>query len=46
MKSKDALERASKLRAQLNQFSHEYHVLDEPSVSDAVYDGLMSELKK
>jgi len=43
--SKDA-ERAAKLRAQLNQYSYEYHVLDDPSVSDAIYDGLMDELKK
>jgi DNA ligase (NAD+) len=29
----------------LNKYSYEYHALDEPTVSDAVYDGLMSELK-
>jgi len=29
----------------LSQYSYEYHVLDNPSVSDAVYDGLMQELK-
>jgi DNA ligase (NAD+) len=29
----------------LNVYSHEYHSLDAPTVSDAVYDGLMSELK-
>lgn len=29
----------------LNRYSYEYHALDNPSVSDAVYDGLMSELK-
>lgn len=29
----------------LNKYSYEYHSLDNPSVSDAVYDGLMSELK-
>lgn len=37
--------RAAELRKLLNQYSYEYHVLDEPSVSDAVYDGLMRELK-
>jgi DNA ligase (NAD+) len=37
--------RAAELRELLNQYSYEYHVLDEPSVSDAVYDGLMRELK-
>lgn len=29
----------------LNHYSYEYHVLDAPVVSDAVYDGLFSELK-
>jgi DNA ligase (NAD+) len=38
-------ERAAKLRDQLNQYSYEYHVLDAPSVDDAVYDTLMGELK-
>lgn len=39
------LERAGKLRKQLNQYSYEYHVLDTPSVDDAVYDSLFNELK-
>jgi DNA ligase (NAD+) len=30
----------------LSQYHYEYHVLDSPTVSDAVYDGLYSELKK
>ena len=38
-------DRAAELRKLLNQYSYEYHVLDNPSVSDAVYDGLMRELK-
>lgn len=38
--------RASELRELLNTYSYEYHVLDTPSVSDAVYDGLMRELKQ
>ena len=38
-------QRADQLRKLLNQYSYEYHVLDDPSVSDAVYDGLMRELK-
>lgn len=29
----------------LNTYAHEYHMLDSPSVSDAVYDGLYDELK-
>jgi len=39
-------DRAERLRQQLQQYSYEYHVLDDPSVDDAVYDGLMAELKK
>lgn len=38
-------ERARELRELLNQYSYEYHVLDAPTVDDAVYDGLMQELK-
>lgn len=38
--------RAEELRALLARFSYEYHTRDEPSVSDAVYDGLFGELKK
>lgn len=41
----DNTERAKELRKLLNQYSYEYHVLDDTSVSDAVYDGLMRELK-
>lgn len=39
-------ERVAELRKLLEQYNYEYHVLDEPSVSDAVYDGLFNELKK
>ncbi|MES2630416.1 MAG: NAD-dependent DNA ligase LigA [Patescibacteria group bacterium] len=38
-------ERAQELRTILAGYSYEYHVLDAPSVSDAVYDSLMGELK-
>ena len=38
-------ERAAELRKLLAGYSYDYHVLDQPSVSDAVYDSLMSELK-
>ncbi len=37
--------RAQELKELLNQYSYEYHVLDKPSVSDAVYDSLFGELK-
>lgn len=38
--------RVAELRELLNRYSYEYHVLDHPSVSDAVYDSLFSELKQ
>lgn len=38
--------RYKNLLEQLSQYSYEYHVLDRPSVSDAVYDGLVQELKR
>jgi len=38
--------RVSELRELLNRYSYEYHVLDQPSVEDAVYDSLYGELKK
>jgi DNA ligase (NAD+) len=39
-------ERIAELRKIINQYSYEYHVLDAPSVGDAVYDGLFNELKQ
>ncbi len=44
MAPKDA-ERYGELKTLLNRYSYEYHVLDKTTVSDAVYDGLMAELK-
>ena len=37
--------RVDELKKLLNQYSYEYYALDQPSVSDAVYDSLMAELK-
>lgn len=42
----EAEKRAQELRELLERYSYEYHVLDAPSVSDAVYDSLFSELKQ
>ena len=39
-------ERAVELRNLLNSYSYEYHVKDQPAVTDAVYDSLFAELKK
>ena len=38
--------RLQEIKKLLSKYSYEYHVLDNPSVSDAVYDSLFGELKK
>ena len=38
--------RVDELRGQLTKLAYEYYVLDNPSVSDAIYDSLFAELKK
>lgn len=42
---KKAKKRAENIRLLINKYNHEYYVLDQPSVSDSVYDSLMKELK-
>ncbi|MCR4307227.1 MAG: hypothetical protein NUV80_01550, partial [Candidatus Berkelbacteria bacterium] len=42
----EASKRAEKLREKINELNHHYYVLDEPSVTDAVYDSLARELKQ
>ena len=45
--SKDAdLQQIERLKQQLNQFNHQYYVLDEPQVTDAHYDQLLRELQQ
>lgn len=39
-----SLERLQQLRSLLHRYNHEYHVLDQPSITDAHYDALMNEL--
>jgi len=39
-------EQISQLQQQLNQYNHEYYVLDQPTVPDAEYDRLMQGLIK
>lgn len=46
MTQNNPTERAKELREILSDYSYQYHVLDAPTVSDAVYDSLMAELKK
>lgn len=38
--------RVKELRQLLGKWAYEYHVLDQPSVEDAVYDSLLAELKE
>ncbi len=46
MSKPQAGKRLAELKKLMAKYSYEYYVLDKPSVSDAVYDGLMRELKK
>lgn len=39
-------ERLKKLRTQINDLRYRYHVLNDPEVTDAMYEGLMDELRK
>jgi DNA ligase (NAD+) len=39
-------ERVAELRELIARYSYDYHVLDAPAVTDAVYDSLFGELKK
>lgn len=41
-----AAQRVSKLRQQINELRYRYHVLNDPNVSDEVYDSLTQELIK
>ena len=41
----DPARRAEALKKLLASYAYEYYVLEEPSVTDAVYDGLIQELK-
>jgi DNA ligase (NAD+) len=41
---KDVQARLDELRAELNHHLYRYHVLDDPEISDAAYDGLYDEL--
>lgn len=43
---KDLKNRVEKLRAQIDDLRYRYHVLNDPEVTDAMYEGLMDELKK
>jgi DNA ligase (NAD+) len=44
--SAEEIERINQLREQLNGYSHQYYVLDAPTVPDAEYDRLYRELEE
>ncbi|WP_085993297.1 NAD-dependent DNA ligase LigA [Oceanobacillus senegalensis] len=46
MNKKQAQEKINELRELLNQYSHEYYVLDKPTVPDVEYDEKLQELLK
>ncbi len=46
MNKEQAKERVEKLRAQIDEYRYRYHVLDDPMVTDEIYDSLTRELKK
>lgn len=45
MTEKEAKKRIEKLTAEIEDLRYRYHVLDDPAVTDAVYDSLSKELK-
>ncbi len=46
MSDKDLENKIQKLRAQIDDLRYRYHVLNDPEVTDAMYEGLMDELRK
>jgi len=43
---KQAKERAAKLSELINEYRYQYHVLDDPTVSDVIFDSLTVELRE
>lgn len=46
MISKETQKRVNRLRTQIDELRYRYHVLNDPEVTDAMYEGLMDELRK
>ncbi len=46
MNNASAKKRQDELISLLDKYAYEYYVLDNPSISDGVYDGLIQQLKK
>jgi DNA ligase (NAD+) len=45
MKQSEARDRIEKLREEINEHNHRYYVLNQPEISDFVYDLLLNELE-
>ena len=45
MNQKQLFDRAEKLAKEINKLRYQYHVLDNPEITDEVYDSLMEELR-
>ena len=46
MKDNQIRDKVNRLRSQIDDLRYRYHVLNDPEVTDAMYDGLMSELRQ
>ncbi|KKT23468.1 MAG: NAD-dependent DNA ligase LigA [Candidatus Magasanikbacteria bacterium GW2011_GWA2_43_9] len=46
MTNKELRQKITKLRSQIDDLRHKYHVLNDPQVTDKMYEGLMDELRK
>lgn len=46
MPKKELQKKVDRLRAQINDLRYRYHVLNDPEITDAMYEGLMNELRK
>ncbi len=46
MNKQDLKKKIQHLHTQINDLRHKYHVLNDPEVTDAMYQGLMDELRK
>ncbi len=46
MITKEIKDRVEKLRKTIDDYRYRYHVLDDPTVTDTIYDSLMMELRK
>ncbi|MBT4153261.1 MAG: NAD-dependent DNA ligase LigA [Candidatus Magasanikbacteria bacterium] len=46
MSTPEIINRVALLKEQINELRHKYHVENDPEVTDAMYDGLMHELRQ